>query len=118
MVYPEFIMCDTRGILPTVRLPMNYKSLVPRFYQQERQEEVTLYAQEVEKTLLKGGLEIKLNWDKEVGLKNINIGISGGFDLEEENWPSFREHNLGGNSSIGAGMVAMKYVLELLKTQD
>ena len=71
---------------------------------------------ERQREILKGQLDIRLNWDEERGLTNISVGGSGGLDLSDERAsPNFQEHNLGTRTGIAAGFVAMKYVSELLK---
>ena len=65
--------------------------------------------------------EIKLQWDDELGLTNIKIGVASGLDLNEESlgWPGFQEHNIGGiTRGYIVGAVAMKYVQELYKCEE
>lgn len=120
MLYPTIPFFEERGFIPRILLPRDYKEIVPQFYKQNRKKTVESYAREIEKELLEGKLDIRLNWDEEVGLRNIGIGASGGLDLDEESaWPMFREHNLGGKTTkstgLATGLIAMCYVSELLK---
>ncbi|MAG02030.1 hypothetical protein CMI42_01725 [Candidatus Pacearchaeota archaeon] len=121
MLYPTFEIVEGRGLIPNVRLPRNYKELVPRFYDQDRRKEIEEYARMLEETSMGGILvkspEIRLQWEDKRGLTNISIGVSGGFDLNESGWPSFQEHNLGTNTSLMGGSIAMKYVSELMKSR-
>jgi hypothetical protein len=118
MLYPAFDFIEQRGqIIPNIRLPENYKELVPKFYEQGRKPDVEDYARTIQENFLKGDLEIKLNWNKEQGLTNISVGPSGGLDLSEQGWPKFQEHNLGTKTGIASGFIAMKYISELLKSR-
>ena len=117
MVYPTFEFAENKGSwFPRIYLPKNYKELVSNFYKQERKEIVEEYSKLVEQSFLEKKLEIRLNWDNERGLKDINIGGSGGLNLDESGIPRFIEHNLGTETSIASGMIAMKYVSELFKS--
>ena len=48
MLYPSFQLVNGRGILPLVRLPSNYESLVSRFYEEGGKREFEKYAAELE----------------------------------------------------------------------
>ncbi|MBU4086941.1 MAG: hypothetical protein KKB21_05190, partial [Nanoarchaeota archaeon] len=94
---------------------------VQRFYEQGRRGDIEEYVTELEKMLAQESLvnsspEIKLKWDKELGLTNISIGVHGGFDLVDDGNPQFQEHNLStGNGGIAA-YISTKYISELLKS--
>ncbi len=118
MLYPTFDFIEQRGqFLPSIRLPEDYKKLVPKFYEQKRKPDVENYAKIIQEQYLKGDLEVRLNWNEEQGLTNISVGPSGGLDLSQEGWPKFQEHNLGTRTGIASGFIAMKYVSELLKSR-
>ncbi|GEM_PF-2502175 len=120
MVYPTFQIHDEKGIIPRIYLPQNFRELVRKFYEKGRKERFESYVRELETKLkpMPGfrGLEIKLQWDDEKGLTNVSLGTNPGFDLNEDGWPHFQEHNLEGLSSFAAGAIATKYVSELLKS--
>jgi len=117
MLYPTFEFIENRGWFPNINLPENYKELVPNFYKQKRKNTVEKYAKMVEEKFI-GKLEIKLKWDKEEGLTNIDIGgIGAGLDLSEQFSPHFCEHNLNTKTSLMTGMIAMKYISELYKSK-
>lgn len=119
MLYPTFEFIEDRGHwFPNIALPIDYKTLVPNFYKEGRKEVITEYAKLVEKTLGEEKLEIRLHWDDKEGLRNINIGYQGGLDLIENlGFPHFAEHNLATETSIASGIIAMKYISELLKSR-
>ncbi len=118
MLYPGFDFIEERGqFLPYIKLPRDYKELVPKFYEQERKQDIEDYARIIQERILESKLEVRLNWSKEQGLTNISIGPSGGLDLSEEGWPKFQEHNLGTKTGIASGFIAMKYISELLKSR-
>ena len=118
-LYPLFTIVESRGFIPNIPLPENYKQIVPRFYEQGRKADVEEFVSDLEK-MIKGTdheLPIMLQWDEEQGLTNIAIGAHGGLDLnDEDSYPSFQEHNLGWTNSLMASAIAMKYVSELLRS--
>lgn len=121
MVYPTFEINERRGILPTIRLPLNYKELIVRFNRDGKRAEIEDYVNKLEPMLKKTlnlDLPIRLQWDNNRGLTHISIGPSGGFYFEERHgWPSFTEHNLGTLTGIVATMITTKYISELLKSE-
>jgi hypothetical protein len=121
-VYPTFQIIEGIGIIPRVLLPPDFKKLVPLFYKQGRKSRVERYANDLMKMMnakswTGGLLDINLQWDNEKGLTNISVGIQGGYDLVEDGFPCFQEHNLGGENGYAAGFIAMQYVSELLKSK-
>ena len=121
MLYPTYVFVEGRGLLPNVRLPRNFRQLVPKFYEERRREGVEEFANNVGAGYLKSGkpLDIRLNWDDTRGLTNLSLGIHAGLDLEDNfGWPSFQEHNLGGDISFVAAAIAQKYVSELIKAGE
>ncbi len=122
--YPSLQIFNNEGdnhklILPEVILPNNYKTLVPEFYRGKGRKTIEEYTKNLESIFAKtGGLnsEIRLNWSVKQGLRNISIGIHGGFDVDEsEGFTHFREHNLGYLNGIPPFLIATAYVKELLK---
>ena len=116
MFYPTFAFSPDGRVVPSVPLPRDYKELVPIFYEQGRQERV----EEVAEKLIKfqNLPQIQLKWHKLLGLTNISLGTHPGFDLDEDSYrPAFQEHNLNGKYSLGAIVIATKYVSELLKSR-
>ena len=119
LYYPTFEIVEGRGIIPRINLPENYQDLVRRFYECGRRTKVDDYAKGLEELLRNSGsfLDIRLNWHEVEGLINISVGSQGGLDLNTSGTPQFQEHNLGWHNSFIAGSVAMKYILELLKSR-
>jgi len=124
MLYSTFVFCDGR-IIPTVRLPRDFKKRVPVFYKQGRTVEVIDYSDKLAEHMgycglgLEGRFDSKedLNWDDKKGLVMIKVRPSGALDLNDrDGWPGFAEHNLGGRAAFLTGAVAMKYVSELMKS--
>jgi len=116
MIYPTFEFNEQRGqYFPNIHLPKNFKELVSKFYEQKRKQKIEEYSKTIQQEYLKNSLEIRLQWDDELGLTNISVGPSGGLDLEERSC-CFQEHNLGTKTSIATGFIAMKYISELLKS--
>ena len=118
-VYPTFRISQGGVIFPDVNLPRNFRELVPGFYAQKRNEDVTKYTQMLQGLIAKGGegLDIQLKWDNKSGLTNILFEVHGGLDLVvSQGWPRFREYDLGLPNIFYAGAIAMKYVSELLKS--
>ena len=120
MLYPTYEVLIDHGIIPNIRLPEDFKELVTNFYDQERKADVVSYSIELEKILGNSRIKpgIRLAWHDTLGLTNISVGTHGGLDLNESSCPRFREHNLGGINGVAAGMVATKYVSELLKSRQ
>lgn len=117
MFYPTFEFIENRGWFPNITLPKDFEKLVPHFYEKGRKTTIEEYAKLVEDRFGRH-LEIRLRWNDKKGLTNINIGPSGGLDLTDNlGYPHFAEHNLGTNTSITSGMIAMKYISELLKSK-
>lgn len=119
MVYPTFEPIEHRGcIIPRVLLPRDFKNKIPDFYSQGRKENIELYTKQVTE-LLSGTpfeLSIRLQWNNSLGLEHISAG-GGGLDLNDSSgWPCFQEHNIGTNSGFVTGIIATKYVSELLKS--
>ena len=119
ILYPTFEIIENKGILPHIHLPRNFKELVPKFYQEKIKEILEDYAGNLENFLKETPFNssIKLQWNKKNGLTNINVG-SAGLDLSQIGIPKFVEHNLGTYNAIPAGIIAMKYVSELLKSGE
>lgn len=121
LIYPTFEIIEQRGaLIPDISLPDNYLELIQMFYSQGRKNDIEDYAKGLEHIIKETQLEIdiRLKWDDRLGLKNISNGYSG-LDLDES-WspPSFKEHNLGTISGFVLGAVAIKYVSELIKSQQ
>ena len=114
MEYPCWDDCGERGFIPNITLPENFEELVPDFHKNERRKTVEDYAKKVSEAT---GYEIRLNWSERRGLENISVGTQGGLDLQESGWTSFQEHNLSTGNGFAAGMVALFYIRELLKSE-
>lgn len=120
MIYPTFSISQNRGVIPDIPLPVNYKELVKEFYKFEGKKEVERYKDGLVKSLnnLEKPIDIELDWDNELGLAHIGVGIHGGLDLNDSVLPNFQEHNLGGLNSLYAAAIATKYISELLKLSE
>ncbi len=114
-VYPTFQFVEHRGqVFPDIPLPADYKGLLQAFYAAEGIKKVERFASELERSL-EGGFnahDIRLQWREAEGLTNIQVGASGGLDLNRDG--VFQEHNLGTLTSLIAGAIAIKYVKLLL----
>ena len=80
ILYPFFQIIAQRGqLIPLIRLPKNYKELVPDFYQEGGKETIEQYTQNLEKMIKGTSLETEINlqWDDNTGLGNISVGPSG-----------------------------------------
>jgi len=120
MLYPTFEAFRGKGIVPNIFLPENYNKLVENFYNDNGKELVDTYAHNLEELAnsIIQGREIQLVWDDELGLKHIKIGADGGLDLNVDTpIPKYQEHNLGTETGIIAGLIATKYISELLKSE-
>ena len=118
--YPTIEIIEGRGIIPNINLPGNFRELVPLFYQQKRREKVEEYIRKLIDGFRETSLEhaIELQWDENLGLTNIAVGVHSGLDLNDDYAiPHYQEHNLGFTNSLVAAMVAMKYISELLKVR-
>lgn len=120
MLYPTFTIVSGRGIIPCIRLPRNFRDLVPVFYREGRKDNIGRYVDELQKVFSGGSYspDVKLNWDDTLGLRNISVDVHGGLDLSLDGWPSFQEHNLGGQNGFVAASIAMEYISELLKSEE
>jgi hypothetical protein len=118
MVYGTLEPIEGRGLIPNVHLPIKFREMIPKFYEQKRQKEIEDYVKRLEEVTKGSKLEmrVRLQWDQRDGLTNISVGPSGGLDLSTQGWPSFQEHNLGNFNSIVAYAIATKYISELLKS--
>jgi hypothetical protein len=120
MLYPTFEIVERRGIIPRIKLPLDYEELVSRFYACGARQIVEKFARDLESLTRESESEkeIRLQWDDKKGLTNIAIAAQGGLDINEGGYPSFQEHNLGWMNSFLSGAVAMKYISELLKSRE
>ena len=118
MLYPTFSLIEGRGIIPDIRLPANFRKLVPDFYMQERKRKVEEYTQKLRALIKESSLDarIQLAWNESLGLTNIYLGGSAGLDLNTSGWPSFQEHNMGAHYSYIGAIIATKYISELIKS--
>jgi len=76
MLYPTFSLIEGRGIIPDIRLPANFRKLVPDFYMQERKRKVEEYTQKLRALIKESSLDarIQLAWNESLGLTNISLG--------------------------------------------
>jgi len=70
-----------------------------------------MYNEHNEESVFPSG-SIELVWDETDGLTHINARPSGGLDLEDGR---FREHNIGINSGLITGAIAVAYFHELMQ---
>ena len=117
--YPFYLFDETRGqVFPMIILPQDYQRLIPKFYENGRRERVENFAGALDNSL--GGIfgkpDIKLRWDEKRGLAYISVGPSGGLDLSDGGH-HFQEHNLGSQTSLEAGAIAINYIHELLNLE-
>jgi len=116
--YPHFIYAEHKGqIFANISLPENFLDLIPKFYSSGGKEMIGEFARRLNDGMenLFGKPDIILKWDKNKGLEHITVGASGGLDLNDRN--QFEEHNLGTETSLITGAIAINYVHELLKIQ-
>ena len=94
--------------IPIVYLPEEgYEERVRVFLQSGGRESVTEYAKDLG-ALLRA--DIRLNWDDRLGLVNIGIGPSAGFDLDERSM-KYSVHNIYSlEQAVPVFLVATKYV--------
>ena len=120
MLYPTIEVIGHLGMQPRVYLPEDFEERVPAFYEQGRKQGLEDYVEtlrELNKENPSLNKDIYLLWDEELGLTSIGIGPSTGLDLNNRGgWPNFQTHNLGANASLLAGLIAQKYVSELIKS--
>lgn len=117
-IYPRVLVVPERGLFPVVNLPEDFRVRVRKFYADKGRERVEEYTNNL-RSLLRGSgnsIDIRLNWHETDGLRNISVGVHGGFDLtDEDSWPHFQEHNLGWTNGFYAAAIALEYVRELIK---
>ena len=103
---PRIEIIEGRAI-PAVWVPREgYENLVREFYAEPWQkEEVEQYAEALRKAL---GVELRLVWHEKLGLKNIGIGISAGFDLHNDKYVEHNIHTL--EQAVPVFLLATKYV--------
>ena len=114
--YPHFIYAKDRGqIFANISLPENFLDLVLKFYSSGGKEMIEEFARHLDDGMenIFGKPDIMLKWDQNRGLEHIAVGASGGLDLNDRN--QFQEHNLGTETSLITGAIAINYVHELLK---
>jgi len=117
--YPFFIFVEERGqAFPMIMLPENYQRLIPKFYEHGGKDIIDAFARNLNNGLegIFGKPDIKLRWDEKRGLVHISIGPSGGLDLSDSGH-DFQEHNLGSQTSLVAGAIAINYIRELLNLE-
>ena len=103
--YPVLNIWEDRAI-PNVVLPEDYKEKIEEFYRCGCREEVEEY---VGKLSSLSDIEIRLTWDENLGLKNINLGVHAGLDLDETGG-RFTEHNIWSlEQAVPVFLVATKY---------
>lgn len=105
--------------LPTTGLPQNWKELIPKFYEQERDKIIELYKEGAESFMIQQrlGNKIRLQWNQERGLTHICLGSNATYSLNDGDLPKFVEHNLRRPHSFMAEAIAKKYISELLKSK-
>lgn len=116
--YPSFRWIESRGIIPDIPLPQDFRTRVPDFYKANGKERVTTYAENLCKNMsgiFTDNFEPRMQWDEKRGLKKISVTPSSGLDLN--NYDEFQEHNLGGVASLVTGAIAMRYVELLLEPE-
>ena len=119
MLYPSINLHERKGIIPIVRLPLDYLDFVPDFYKRGGREKIEELTKFIEKSFTERKIfdgELRLKWDDKSGLTHISIGVHGGFDLNEDEF-MFQEHNLDGMSSIPAYVISTSYIHELLRSK-
>lgn len=94
--------------IPQVHLPSEgYEERVQGFYKAKGKDEVEQYADDISK-LLK--VELELVWDERLGLRNIKVRPSAGFDLDED-MMRYSQHNIYSlEQAIPVFLVATKFV--------
>jgi hypothetical protein len=118
-LYPTFVIAR-EGIIPDISLPLNFRDLVPRFYERKGKEKVERYKTDLVSLLSDSGraVQIDLNWDSKLGLTNVSTDTHGGLDLSEDSPPRFLPHNLGLGNSLYAAAITTKYISLLLRTNE
>jgi hypothetical protein len=124
MQYPHFQVVEGVGVLPYIKLPKDWKQLLPKFHESGGRKEIEHYTSDLQDTLNQfnfGGSiiqeakwDIRLNWEENGLLTNIGINGAAGLDLETRTG-QYITHNLAVDNAIAAGIVAQEYVRELLK---
>ena len=124
MLYPHFQLHERDRdwtVSPVLNLPQDYEERVPMFYQQGRRRFVEDYTDKWRKLCEMGNLgvtDLRLNWDKKLCLRNINLSTHAGLDLNtRDSFPHFQEHNLGISNAFVGAAIAIKYISELLKSK-
>ncbi len=112
--YPD----GEKRLIAVVPLPIGYSASVPKFYERKGREKIEEFTRNLLEVLKNSeGLrpEIQLRWDSVRGLTNIITGVQGSFDLDDDEEPAkFREHNLGGPSTLLVYAIATHYIAQLL----
>ena len=117
--YPFYIFDEDRGqTFPMIVLPEGYQRVIPKFYEKGGKERIEALAKNLNDSLegIFGKPDIKLRWDEKRGLIYISVGPSGGLDLSDSGH-HFQEHNLGSQTSLISGTIAINYIHELLELE-
>lgn len=118
MLYPCLDWVDSRGLIPKIYLPMDFKERVPKFYAAGGRKTIEDFAANVKEQISfsQPHIEPRLNWDEEKGLVNIIISSQADLTLNELGIPCFQEHNIGGMTALVGFAIATKYISELLSS--
>ncbi|MDD5651462.1 MAG: hypothetical protein PHF86_13790 [Candidatus Nanoarchaeia archaeon] len=104
--YPKIDILDGMAA-PIVRLPKEYLKFIPNFYKNNGKEEVTKYSEDLISIL---NVDLRLNWDDKLGLRNIGLNGVAGFDLDEEVY-QYVSHNIYSlKQAVPVFLVATKYI--------
>ena len=128
-IYPTIELTKGKELAPHIRLPDNYRELVPIFYEKGGREYIENYIETLQEVLIEGKLrtKIRLEWETDRqgkltdgGLTHILTNGKSSLNLEEdtEHHPEYRGKNLNPQTCLVSEAVAMQYIAELLRSNN
>jgi len=126
---PTLELTSSDKLAPHIRLPNNYRELVPAFYKEGGREEMENYSERLQE-LLKGselGTQVNLVWERDAkekltdgGLTHILTNGKSSLDLEEdeEHNPEYHGKNLNIKNYLISETIATQYIALLIRNNN
>lgn len=127
--YPTIELTNGNHASPNIRLPNNYKELVPTFYSRGGREEIEAYSKKLQELLKSSNFatRVRLVWETDKrekltdgGLTHILTNGKSRMNLEEnaEHHTEYRGENLNIKNCLISETIAIQYIALLLRYNE